>query len=78
VLGIPALILIGLLSIPVLIGISGTIGTFRRNYAILFYAGRYPEMAMILWPPPSPMPVPPAPPVPWGGGGDVAPEATGI
>jgi hypothetical protein len=59
-LGIPALILVALLAIPVMIGISGTIGTFKRNYAILFYAGRYREIAMILWPPPPPMP-PPAP-----------------
>lgn len=36
------------------ITLGGTIGTFVRNYALLFYAGRYPELAMRLWPPPQP------------------------
>lgn len=36
------------------IGAGGVIGTFRRNYALLFYAGRFPQMAAILWPPPPP------------------------
>jgi hypothetical protein len=53
-LGIPAgILLLGLL-ILAMIGVTGTIGTFRRNYALLFYAGRYPEMSAILWPPPPP------------------------
>jgi hypothetical protein len=78
VLGIPALILVLLLAIPALFGISGTIGTFKRNYAILFYAGRYREMALALWPPPPPVPVPPTPPASWGPVGDIAPGATGI
>jgi len=55
-LGVPAgILLLGLL-ILAFIGLAGTIGTFRRNYALLFYAGRYPAMAEILWPPPPPVP----------------------
>lgn len=50
-LGIPALVLAVILLILVGIGIGGTLGTFRRNYALLFYAGRFPQMAEILWPP---------------------------
>jgi hypothetical protein len=81
-LGIPALILVFLLALPVMIGISGTIGTFQRNYAILFYAGRYREIAMALWPPPPPFPTPMPPPAPlpptgnWPGSA-AGPEATG-
>jgi len=37
------------------ISIGGTIGTFTRNYGLLFYAGRYPELGALLLP---------APPVP--------------
>jgi hypothetical protein len=58
-LGVPLAILAGFLFLLAVIGVSGTIGTFRRNYALLFYAGRYPELAMAVWPP-----VPPAPPIP--------------
>lgn len=29
---------------------SGTLGTWLRNYGILFYAGRYPALRMRLWP----------------------------
>jgi hypothetical protein len=50
-LGIPALIVVLILILAAVIGLSGTIGTFRRNYALLFYGGRYPELAAILWPP---------------------------
>ena len=59
-LGIPAAILAVALLVVAGIALGGTIGTFQRNYAILFYAGRYPDMAMILWPqpPPSPFPTP--------------------
>ena len=56
-LGIPALIVVVILFIAVGIGLSGTIGTFRRNYALLFYADRYPELAAMLWPPRAPAPV---------------------
>lgn len=34
------------------ISFSGTVGTWLRNYGILFYAGRYPALMMRLWPPP--------------------------
>jgi hypothetical protein len=55
-LGVPAgILLLGVLMLA-FIGVTGTIGTFRRNYAILFYAGRYPELALMLWPPPPPLP----------------------
>jgi hypothetical protein len=42
-----------------MIGVGGTIGTFMRNYALLFYGGRYPELAKVLWPIPMPPPVQP-------------------
>ena len=54
-LGIPALIVVLILLLAAVIGLSGTIGTFRRNYALLFYGGRYPELAAILWPPRAPV-----------------------
>lgn len=57
-LGIPALIVVVILFVAVAIGLSGTIGTFRRNYALLFYGGRYPELAAMLWPPTAPAPAP--------------------
>jgi hypothetical protein len=57
-LGVPALIVVLLIALAAVIGVSGTIGTFRRNYALLFYGGRYPQLARILWPP-----LPPAPAV---------------
>lgn len=67
--GVPAAILLGGLFLLALIGVSGTIGTFRRNYALLFYGGRYPPLGNILQPPiPPPAPWVPAP----------APPATGI
>jgi hypothetical protein len=59
-LGIPALIVVVILFVAVGIGLSGTIGTFRRNYALLFYGGRYPELARMLWPPSIPAPAPAA------------------
>jgi hypothetical protein len=69
-LGIPAAILLGLIFFVAFIGVSGTIGTFRRNYALLFYGGRYPPLGNILQPPVPPPPaqwVPgPAPGVPEG------------
>jgi hypothetical protein len=57
-LGVPAAILAGVFFLLAVIGVIGTIGTFRRNYALLFYAGRYPELAMALWPPLPPAPFP--------------------
>jgi hypothetical protein len=68
--GIPAAILLFALFVVALIAIGGTIGTFRRNYALLFYGGRYAPLGNILQPPlpPSPIPQwqpsPPAGPVP--------------
>jgi hypothetical protein len=59
-LGIPALIVVVILFVAAAIGLSGTIGTFRRNYALLFYGGRYPELAAMLWPPSKPVPAPAA------------------
>lgn len=61
VVGIPLAILIGAAFLAGMIGVGGTIGTFRRNYALFFYAGRFPQMAAILWPP-QPPPLPPQ----WG------------
>ena len=57
-LGIPALIVVIILFVAAAIGLTGTIGTFRRNYALLFYGGRYPELARMLWPPSVPAPAP--------------------
>lgn len=63
-LGVPAAILLGALFVVACIGIGGTIGTYRRNYALLFYGGRYPPLGNILHPP-MPTPIqPPAPPLP--------------
>lgn len=76
VLGVPALILVILLGIPAMIGVGGTIGTFQRNYSILFYAGRYRELALILWPPPPPI-APIAPPEAYGDAGTHGPQAAG-
>jgi hypothetical protein len=56
VLGVPAAILVFGLFVLGIIGVSGTVGTFRRNYALLFYAGRYPELALEVWPPLPPVP----------------------
>jgi hypothetical protein len=67
--GVPAAILLGLIFLLAFIGVSGTIGTFRRNYALLFYGGRYPPLGNILQPPISPSApwVPnPAPGIPEG------------
>jgi len=58
-LGVPLGVLAGFFFLLAVIGLSGTIGTFRRNYALLFYAGRYPELAMALWPPLVPPSLPP-------------------
>jgi hypothetical protein len=68
-LGIPAGILLLGLFFLALIGASGTIGTFRRNYALLFYGGRYPPLGDILQPPvppPAPWIPSPAPGIPEG------------
>jgi hypothetical protein len=61
--GVPAGILLLGLFMLAFIGISGTIGTFRRNYALLFYGGRYPLLGNILQPP-----LPPTPLSSWGPG----------
>lgn len=58
-LGVPAAILVGGFFIVAGIGVSGTIGTFRRNYALLFYGGRYPLLGSFLQPV---VPTPPLPP----------------
>jgi hypothetical protein len=51
-LGVPAAILVLGLFILAFIGVSGIIGTFRRNYALLFYGSRYQLLGDILQPPP--------------------------
>ncbi|HTJ30108.1 MAG TPA: hypothetical protein VL346_06395 [Acidobacteriaceae bacterium] len=56
--GIPLGILFVCAFVAASIGVSGTIGTFNRNYALFFYAGRFPGMAAILWPPQPPPPPP--------------------
>jgi len=62
-LGVPLAVLAVFLFVLAVIGVSGTIGTFRRNYALMFYGGRYPELGVMLWPPlpvaPIPPPIPP-------------------
>ena len=76
VLGVPAAVLVLGIFLLAVIGVSGTIGTFRRNYALLFYAGRYPELAVVLSAqlpvqPPT-LPPPPSPFTPhrnWDGSG---------
>jgi hypothetical protein len=66
-LGIPAgILLVGALILAG-IGLSGTIGTFRRNYALMFYGGRYGLLGAILdpqMPPPQPAWQPAMPPRP--------------
>jgi MFS family permease len=47
-------VVVGALLFACGISIAGTIGTFSRNYGLLFYAGRYPELAARLWPAPPP------------------------
>jgi hypothetical protein len=59
--GVPAAILLGLIFLLAFIGVSGTIGAFRRNYALLFYGGRYPPLGNILQPPIPSAPWAPAP-----------------
>jgi hypothetical protein len=54
VVGIPLAILIIGLFIVAAIGVGGTMGTFQRNYALLFYGGRYPLLGSMLPPPPPP------------------------
>jgi hypothetical protein len=62
---IPAVILFVLFFLGLGISIGGTIGTFNRNYATLFYAVRYRALGQRLWPAPEPPPVlPQAPPLP--------------
>jgi hypothetical protein len=56
--GVPAGIVAGAIFLLAVMGLGGTIGTFRRNYALLFYGGRYPRMGDILAPPLPPMPAP--------------------
>lgn len=58
--GVPALILAGALFFVAMIALGGVIGTFRRNYALIFYGGRYPPLAAILQPP-----IPQPPIAPW-------------
>jgi len=64
-LGVPAAILGAALFLVAIVAIGGTIGTFRRNYALLFYGGRYPPLGVILaprLPPPPPAWEPPQQP----------------
>lgn len=70
-LGVPAgLLLLGLLLVA-FIAVSGTIGAFRRNYALLFYGGRYPPLGEILQ-----RTLPPAPRPAWMPG--MAPGPPGV
>jgi hypothetical protein len=74
-LGVPAgILLLGLLFVA-FIAVSGTIGTFRRNYALLFYGGRYPPLGEILQPSLPPAPYPSWTPGPASGS---APGAHGV
>jgi hypothetical protein len=57
--GIPVGIVIGAFLLLAVMGLGGSIGTFRRNYALLFYGGRYPQLGDILAPLPLPPPAPP-------------------
>jgi hypothetical protein len=41
--------------------ISGTIATWKRNYALIFYGGRFQALGDLLSPPPPPLP--PSPPL---------------
>jgi hypothetical protein len=59
-LGVPAGIILLALFILACFAAGGTIGTFRRNYAMLFYGGRYPALGDILQPPAPPPPPSPA------------------
>jgi len=67
------LILLGVIGVLILLALffvlaiclGGTVGTFTRNYGMLFYAGRYPELAARLWP------APPVPGIPIGRPGEV-------
>jgi hypothetical protein len=56
VLGICVEVLVGLiaLALAVLVGIclQGPVGTWVRQFALLFYGGRYPALGAILYPPP--------------------------
>jgi hypothetical protein len=54
IVGIPLAALLIAAFVAALIGVGGSIGTFRRNYALLFYAGRFPLLGAILWPPQPP------------------------
>jgi len=74
VVGIPLGIIVVGCFVLAGIGVGGTVGTFRRNYALLFYAGRYPLLGAILYPP-----LPPTVPVaPWQPGFVPPNPATGI
>jgi hypothetical protein len=57
---VPAGIILLALFILACFAAGGTIGTFRRNYAMLFYGGRYPALGDILQPPAPPPPPSPA------------------
>lgn len=46
--GIPAGVLLLALLLIGVIALSGVIGTFRRNYALMFYGGRYRPLGAIL------------------------------
>jgi hypothetical protein len=70
-LGVPAAILLLVLLFAAFIAVSGTIGTFRRNYALMFYGGRYPPLGQILE-----LTLPPAPYPAWSPG--IAPGPPGV
>jgi hypothetical protein len=52
--GIPAVIVATVFFLLAVIGLGGSIGTFRRNYALMFYGGRYQPLGDVLAPPLAP------------------------
>lgn len=54
-----ALIGLGILALALLLAISfgGPLSIWVRNYALVFYGGRYPLLGNVLFPPPPPQPV---------------------
>lgn len=47
---------IAVLAILLIVSVGGPLSIAVRNYAIVFYGGRYPVLGDILWPPPPPAP----------------------
>ncbi len=60
-LAIPAALIFLAFFFALTFALTGTVGCFNRNYAILFYAGRYTPLAQRLWRWQPPTVVPPSP-----------------